>query len=569
MNELAQRLAALSPDKRAQLLAQLPPLSFAQQRLWFIDQFEEGASAFYNMSAGVRLEGRFSFRALVRTFNEIIRRHDTLRTSFLAVDGQPVQVVKPKLSLSLPLIDLSLLRETDRGNELQRLRREDAERPFDLSRAPLMRVSLVRLDASAHVVLVTMHHIVSDGWSIGVLINEVAALYQAYAAGKESSLPELSIQYSDFAGWQRQQLQGESLKNELDYWRGELGTELPTLNLPTDRQRPAVQSYRGALVPVNIETELTDALRQLAQRQGATLFMVLLSAFQALLQRYSGQDQIVVGTPMAGRERPETETLIGFFVNTIVLRGDLSGNPSFTEVLARVRQTTLNAYAHQSVPFEKLVEELQPQRSLSHAPLFQVMIVLQNTPAASLSLPGLTLTALPSEQSAALFDLLLSLTEIDGEISGSLQYSTDLFNSTTAEQIVAHFRTLLTLIAADPEKPIAQLQLLSDQEREQQLRDWNSTGAVSLDSMSRIVADVVKVIWQETLGYDVRDETNFFDAGGNDPMAAQMLTRIQSVLGVGLDHSTLLANPSLDAFCNMIEERMLDDVEQMSEPASA
>jgi NRPS condensation-like uncharacterized protein len=581
MNELVQRLTALPPEKRAQLLAQLPPLSFAQQRLWFIDQFEEGASAFYNMTAGVRLEGQFNFRALVRTFNEIVRRHDTLRTSFLAVEGQPVQVVKPKLSLSFPLIDLSYLQETERDDELQRLRREDVERPFDLSLAPLLRVLLVRLGPSVHIVLVTMHHIVSDGWSIGVLIKEVAALYQAYAAGKESPLTELSIQYSDFASWQRQQLQGESLENELAYWRGELGTELPTINLPTDRQRPAVQSYRGALVPVNIGTELTKALRQLAQQQGATLFMVLLSAFQALLQRYSGQDQIVVGTPVAGREQPETETLIGFFVNTIVLRGDLSGGPSFTELLARVRQTTLNAYAHQSVPFEKLVEELQPQRSLSHAPLFQVMIVLQNTPAETLSLPGLTLTALPSEQSAALFDLLLSLTEIDGAISGSLQYSTDLFNPTTAQQLVAHFQTLLTLIAANPEKPIAQLQLLSEQERKQQLGDWNATAAVSLDDMSRIVANVVKVIWQETLGCEVNAETNFFapdthqlpragtDLVGDDSNAAQMLTRVESVLGVALDHSTLIANPTLENFCNVIEERMLDDVEQLTEAASA
>ncbi|HEY6806349.1 MAG TPA: condensation domain-containing protein [Pyrinomonadaceae bacterium] len=567
MNDLVQRLAALPPDKREQLLAQLPPLSFAQQRLWFIDQFEEGASAFYNMTASVRLEGQFNFPALLRTFNEIVRRHDTLRAAFLAVDGQPVQVVKTKVSLSLPIVDLSDLQQARRDDELQRLRREDAERPFDLSHVPLLRVSLVRMDASVHVVLLTMHHIVSDGWSIGVLIKEVAALYAAYAANKESPLTELSIQYSDFASWQRQQLQGESLEKELDYWRGELGAELPTLNLSTDRPRPAVQSYRGAHVPVIVGAELTNALRQLAQQQGATLFMVLLAAFQALLQRYSGHEQIVVGTPVAGREQPETETLIGFFVNTIVLRGDLSGNPSFTELLARVRQTTLNAYAHQSVPFEKLVEELQPQRSLSHAPLFQVMIVLQNTPAESLRLSGLTLTALPYEQSAALFDLLLSLTEIDGGISGSLQYSTDLFNSKTAEQIVAHFQTLLTLIAANPEEPIAQLQLLSEAERKQQLEDWNATAAVSLDDMPRIVADVVKVIWQEILGCDVNDNTNFLDAGGNDSTATQIVARVQSVLGIQLDQPTLFANPALKNFCHVIEERMLDDVEALVEAA--
>jgi non-ribosomal peptide synthetase component F len=570
MNDLVQRLAGLSPEKREQLLAQLPPLSFAQQRLWFIDQFEEGATAFYNMPASVQLEGRLDYRALHRTFNEIVRRHQTLRTAFLAVDGQPVPVVKTSLTLSLPLIDLSALHQSEREAELQRLRRAEAQRPFDLSQAPLLRLALVRLSPLRHIALVTMHHIVSDGWSLGVLVREVAALYQAYAGGAASPLPELPIQYSDFAAWQRQQLQGATLQRALDYWRRELGTELATLNLPTDRPRPAVQSYRGGHVPLRLDEELTSALRQLAQAQRATLFMVLLAAFQALLQRYSGQAEIVVGTPVAGREQAETEALIGFFVNTIVLRADLSGNPSFRDLLARLRQTTLAAYAHQAVPFEKLVEELQPQRSLSHAPLFQVMIVLQNTPSVPLRLSGLTLTALPAEQSAALFDLLLSLTETADGIFGSLQYSTDLFNAATAQQLAAHYQTLLTLIAADPEKRISDLPLLSERERRQQLEEWNATTALSLDDMSQIISDVVRVIWQELLGRDLLSgKANFFDLGGNSATAERMRARVHDVLGVAMDHESLLENPTLEDFCRVIEERMIEDVERITESATA
>ena len=547
MNELAQRLALLSPEKRAQLLDQLPPLSFAQQRLWFIDQFEEGASAFYNMPASVRLEGPLDYRALTRTFNEIVRRHETLRTAFIAVAGQPVQVVNAALSLPLPLVDLSALHGDERAAELQRLRRAEAERRFDLSCAPLLRVSLVRLTPNEHVALFTMHHIVSDGWSIGVLVREVAVLYQAYAAGKESPLPELPIQYADYAVWQRERLQGERLEQELSYWRQQLGGELSSLELPTDRARPAVQSYRGWHVQFALNEELTSGLRQLARREAATLFMTLLAAFQALLQRYSGQQEIVVGTPVAGREQPETEALIGFFVNPIVLRGDLSGNPTFTELLRRVREATLAAYAHQRVPFEKLVEELQPQRSLSHSPLFQVMMVLQNTPAESLRLAGLTLTALPAEHTAARFDLLLSLTETAEGITGSLQYKQDLFNASTAEQIVAHYQTLLAGIVANPQERISRLPLLSEKEQKQQLDEWNATAHVNVEDMEEVLASVVGAIWKES------------------ESAARMIDRVHEVLGVKLDQQVLSQHPTLEGFSKMLAERLVDDVEKMSE----
>jgi amino acid adenylation domain-containing protein len=451
------------------------PLSFAQQRLWFIDQFEEGASAFYNMPASVRLKGNLNLDALARTFTEIVRRHDILRTAFVPVDGQPGQVVRRDTSFSLPLTDLSHLRAEERDDALQRLRREEAELPFDLSRAPLLRVSVARLGPLDHVVLLTMHHIVSDGWSIGVLVREVAALYEAYAAGETSPLAELPIQYSDFAVWQREQLQGEALAQELDHWRRELGTDLPALNLPTDRPRPTVQSYRGGHVSLSLAAKLTSSLRELAQQQSATLFMVLLASFQALLQRYSGQDEIVVGTPVAGREQPETESLIGFFVNTVVLRSDLSRNPSFVELLNRVRQTTLNAYAHQTIPFEKLVEELQPQRSLSHAPLFQVAVSYLIDPLPELRLPELEVEFLETGNETAKFDLSLELQEDKDSIAATINYRADLFDIETIRQTAEHFQTLLAAVVTNPDERLAKLPLLNESERTQLLIDWNAT----------------------------------------------------------------------------------------------
>ena len=541
MNNLLKRLSLLEPSKRARLLAQLPPLSFAQQRLWFIDEFE-GGSAFYNLCAAVQLEGSLDYQALKRTFNEIVRRHESLRTSFASIDGQPVQFVNAVASLPLPLLDLSSLDHDARDAELQRLRRDEAQHPFDLSLAPLIRLSLVRLSPDQHVALVTMHHIVSDGWSIGVLVKEVATLYDAYTNGKESPLEELPIQYADYAAWQRERLQGDALEQVLSYWRRQLGRNLMSLELPTDRPRPAVQSYRGGHVEFALSVELTGVLRELARREGATLFMVLLAAFQTLLQRYSGQEDIVVGTPVAGRDRAETEGLIGFFVNTLVLRGDLSGDPAFVELLRRVREVTLESYAHQEVPFEKLVEELQPQRSLSHSPLFQVMLVLQNTPSESLQLPGLTLTALPANHFAALFDLLLSLTEIDGAINGSLQYKHDLFDASTAERMALHFQTLLTGIAADPQQRISRLPLLSEEERRQQLDLWNA-------SHDERVEDLVAIVWEEFLG---RDEVL------EDPQVAeQLMNRVREVFGVELEVSVPVTLMSLST---LIEERMLEEV---------
>ncbi|MGB7921863.1 MAG: condensation domain-containing protein, partial [Pyrinomonadaceae bacterium] len=386
----SERLKKLSPAKRALLLKLMreeaataekarviprraqrdaAPLSFAQQRLWFLHQFEPDTTA-YNIPLTVRLTGPLDLPAVEKTLTEIISRHEILRTTFVyASDGQLIQVVSPALQLSLPFVDLSSLPEAEREAEAQRRAVEDLHSPFDLAQGPLLRVALLRLGEEDHVVLFTMHHIISDGWSTSILAREVATLYQAFTSDQPSPLPELAIQYADYAVWQREWLQGDVLQQQLDYWRKQLEGAPSVIELPTDHPRPAVQTFRGARHRFLIDERVSTELRQLSQREGVTLFMTLLAAFQTLLARYSGQDDIVIGTPIAGRTRAEVEPLIGFFVNTLVLRSDLTGDPTFRDALRHVREVCLGAYAHQDLPFEKLVEELQPQRDLSRSPL--------------------------------------------------------------------------------------------------------------------------------------------------------------------------------------------------------
>jgi amino acid adenylation domain-containing protein len=423
--------------------------------------------------------------ALERTFNEIVRRHEALRTTFVTVDGQPVQVIAPTLSLSLPVVDLQHFLEAEREKEVQRLTSEAAQRPFDLSKSPLLRVTLLRLDESEYVLLLILHHIVSDGWSMGVLIREIATLYTAINSENLSPLPSLTIQYADFAHWQREWLQGEVLETQLAYWRQQLDG-ICVLNLPTDQPRPAVQTYRGATQFLQLPKHLSEALEALSQGEGVTLFMTLLAAFQILLHRYTQQEDIAVGSPIANRNRSEIEGLIGFFVNSLVLRTDLSGNPTFREVLSRVREVALGAYAHQDLPFEKLVEELHPERNLNQNPLFQVVFTLQNAPMEALELPGLTLSPLQFvDTGTTRFDLEFHLWErtqknglgidsADG-ISGFVVYSTDLFDATTITRMLGHFQTLLESIVANPEQRIADLSILSEAERHQLLVEWNNT----------------------------------------------------------------------------------------------
>jgi amino acid adenylation domain-containing protein len=450
------------------------PLSFAQQRLWFIDQLEAG-SPFYNSPAAVRLYGQLDLPALEQTFTELVRRHESLRTHFAVEGGEPVQVIAEAEELSLPVTDLRQMGEQEREAEMERLAREEAQRAFDLSRGPMLRVAVLRLGEEEHVLLMTMHHIVSDAWSMGVLVREVAALYEAYSEGRPSPLAELPIQYADYAAWQREWLRGDVLEEQLSYWREQLGGELPVLELPTDHLRPSARSYRGGQLSFEVSGEVLRGVKQLSRRQGATLFMTLLGAFQLLLMRYSGQEEIIVGTDIASRTRTETEPLIGFFINELVMRTDLRGDPTFEELVERVREVCLGAYAHQDLPFERLVEELAPERSLSHTPLFQVQFLVQNTPTESLELPGLRLEAVHTDSGAARFDLTLAMREYEGQLMASAQYNADLFERETIERMGAHFQTLLAGIVADPQQRLSQLPLLSAAERHQLLVEWNDT----------------------------------------------------------------------------------------------
>ena len=447
------------------------PLSFAQQRLWFLDQLE-GGSAFYNLPIAVRLDGPFDIVAFRRALTEVVRRHESLRTTFTLREGRPAQIISPPAQVPLPLIDLSGLVPARREAEARRLSAAEVLLPFDLSAGPLLRARLLRLGDGEHVALFTMHHIVSDGWSKDVLIRELSTLYTAFSQGEESPLAELPIQYADYAVWQRDWLRGEALERQLAYWKAQLAGAPPVLELPTDRPRPRVPSHRGARHAFALSPELSRAVRELSRREGATPFMTLLAAFQLLLARYSGQTDIVVGTSIAERGRLETENLIGFFVNTLALRARLSDDPTFAALLGRVRDATLGAFAHQDLPFEKLVEELQPERSLGHAPLFQVAFVLQNAPRKAAEASGLRFMGV--ERRVVQFDLTLSMEERGGQFWGSFEYKTDLFDAATIGRMAEHFRVLLAGAVEDPGCRVSRLPLLAAEER-RRLAESNDT----------------------------------------------------------------------------------------------
>jgi amino acid adenylation domain-containing protein len=509
MKDIAKAIAELSPEQRMllkQLLGkenalagQILPrpkdqalllLSFAQQRLWFLDQLTAN-SPVYNLIAGVRLKGKLDAKALTASLNEIVRRHEILRTTFVLVDGQPAQRIAPSLTLAIAEQNLGGLSRPECETELQRLALAEARRPFDLATGPLLRASLFHLaaeeSAAEHVLLLTLHHIIADGWSLGVLVRELAALYATSAAGRPAALPDLPIQYADFALWQRELLQGDALRMQLDYWRKQLSDLPPALELQLDRPRPAIQSTNGAVNSFRLPQPLLVGLKELAQQRGVTLFMTLLAAFQALLHHYTRQTDICVGAPIAGRVRAETEALIGCFINILPLRVDLSGNPTFLQLLDRVQEVALGAYTNQDLPFEKLIEELHPERNLSHQPLFQVSFQLNNTPTSPLELPGLTLTPFPLDNQSAKFDLSLVLTESGAGLKGAMEYNTDLFESDTITRICDHFRRLLEDVAAYPNRRIGELSLLSGAERRQLLIEWNKTG--STFSLGRGIQD--------------------------------------------------------------------------------
>ncbi|RYZ42467.1 MAG: non-ribosomal peptide synthetase [Myxococcaceae bacterium] len=485
VGRLAQRVEAARaaatgvqapPLKRASRDGALP-LSFAQQRLWFLDQLEPGSTV-YNVPSAVRLTGPLDVAALERSFDALVHRHESLRTTFQVEEGSPVQVIHPEGQTRLVVVELSTLPEADREAEARRLSQEASQLPFDLEHGPLLRTTLLRLSEQEHVLVLVLHHIISDGWSMGLLVHELTELYEAFSQGQSSRLPALPLQPADHAVWQREWLQGEVLAAQLGYWKQRLDGAPRLLELPTDHPRPAVQSLEGAFAPFALGRELSQAVHALGRREGVTPFMVLLAAFQAVLARHSGQEDVCVGSPIAGRTRAETEGLIGFFVNTLVLRTRLDGQPSFRELLARVREVTLGAYAHQDVPFEKLVEELRPERSLSHAPLFQVMLTLDSTPrAAAQARSGLSLQPVEVEHRVARFDLTLGFVDGEDGFTGGLEYSTALFEPATVERLLGHLTALLEGAIADPSQHVFALPLLSTAEQQRLLVEWNDTGS--------------------------------------------------------------------------------------------
>src|SRR5262249_2991440 len=451
------------------------PLSFAQERLWFLDQLEPDTAA-YNIPTATLIEGQLNVEAMEKALNEVGKRHEALRTTFTVTNGEPTQVILPELSLTLPVVDLSDLSEAESEAEARRLITEHAQRSFDLSEAPLLRALLLKLSHNKHV-FVTIHHLIADAWSIGILFDELSIFYDMYSSGKSSAVPELPVQYADFAVWQRQLLQGEALEFQVSYWKQQLGKNLCGVELPIDRPRPVRESFRGARQYFALAESLTDAIKDLSRRESVTLFMTLLGAFKTLLYRYSDREEVIVGSPIAGRNRTEVENLIGLFANTLVLRTDLSGNPTFRGLLRRVRDVCLEAYIHQDLPFEKLVEELQPVRDLSRNPLFQVMFILQNTPVSVINFTKLMARRLEVDSGTAKFDLTLSLAEHDKKLIGSFEYSTDLFDGSTIERMFGDFRTLLEGIVADPDRTISTFPLLTEKEKHQLLLEWNDTAA--------------------------------------------------------------------------------------------
>ncbi|HEX3555526.1 MAG TPA: amino acid adenylation domain-containing protein [Thermoanaerobaculia bacterium] len=453
------------------------PLSFAQERLWFLEQLEPG-TAFYNIPGAVRLQGGLRPEVLASSLGVLVARHAALRTTFGDRDGRPYQVVSPRVEIGLPLIDLSALPPAGWEHEIGRLVNTETRRPFDLTRGPLMRVVLYRLAARDHVLVHTLHHIISDGWSSEIFVRELTALYRAACAGLPSPFPPLPLQYADYAVAQREYLVGERLENQLAYWRRQLAGSTG-LELLGDRPRPAVETFRGMSRPVKMDGATTRGLHALAQSSGVTLFMTMLAAFQTLLWRYTGQTDVPVGSPIANRNRRELESVFGFFANTVVLRTDLSGAPTFTAVLRRVSEVTLGAYAHDELPFERLVEELQPERDMSRNPLFQIMFVLQNQPREEIALEDLSVSPLPVDSATAKFDLTMFWREEQGELAGVVEHNSDLFDLTTAVRFYRHYESLIAAVLADPERPIDELPLLAPEERHQLLVEWNDVAATA------------------------------------------------------------------------------------------
>ena len=451
------------------------PLSFTQQQMWYLDQLEPGNPS-YNIPIVARLNGPLNVMALEKSFNEIVRRHESLRTTFAAVEGVPVQRIASALTVTLPVVDLVTIPESEREARVVDLVTDELRRSFDLTRDPLLRLRLLKVDLEEYVLVIASHHIAMDGLSMEVLFREISALYEAFSMGRPSPLPELPLQYADFVHWQNERLQGEVLEQNLSYWKKQLERAPAMLELPTDHSRPTLQTFRGASQSITLSKSLTEQIKGLSRREGVTVFMTMLAALQAFLSRITGQEDIVVGSPIAGRNRVEVEGLIGLFINTLVLRTNLSGDPSFRELLQRVRDVVLGAFAHQEVPFEKLMGELHVKRDLSRNTLFQVLLNFRQQKAQeNFTLSGLTVEEFPFRKGLAKFDLTLAVVERPETLHCSVKYNTDLFEATTILRLLGNFEVLLEGIIADPDQRLSGLSLLTSAERRQLMLDWNNT----------------------------------------------------------------------------------------------
>jgi len=536
------------------------PLSFAQKRIWFLHQLEPGSH--YNDHFDLRIRGPLDVKILERAINEIVRRHDTLRCSFSDAEGEPVQTVAPQLAISLEMTDLSKIPARKREQEAIRLAVGNCRKPFDLEQAPLFHTALVRLSPDDHLLILTFDHIIVDGWSHGVFLTELTKLYEAFSAGHASPLPELAIQYSDFAAWQQKWIKGDAMAGHLRYWKQQLQGAPAILEMPTDHQRPRVQSFRGARVSFTLEKPLIDALAKVGRQENCTLFMVLLAGFQTLLARRSGCEDIVVGSPIANRNRHEVEPLIGSFMNSLALRGDLSGDPSFAELLQRVRKTALDAYAHQDLPFERLVAEIQPNRNLSYSPVFQVMFILQNTPMPVAHAGPLKFAQQDIDAGSSKLDLTLNLEETDEGCVGWIEYSTDLFNEATIHEMIRQLQSLLKSVVTNASCRISELSLRGVEDESNIKADKggpsgeNSNGADERIPTKAIEKELAS-IWSEVLAVQrVRPEDNLFDLGGHSLLITRIISRIRKAFRVDIPIHAFFESPTLAEITAIVETEL-------------
>ncbi|MFN6482394.1 MULTISPECIES: non-ribosomal peptide synthetase [unclassified Nostoc] len=544
------------------------PLSFGQERLWFIDQLVPN-HAFYNVPEAFRLRGVLNATILEQSLNEIIKRHEVLRTTYSSLNGQPIQVIHSTFPIKLLVVNLQGLSPDEQESQVHQIVLEEAQRPFNLVQGPLLQTTLLQLSSEEHIFLLNLHHILCDDWSLSVLFKELSTLYQAFSTGNPSPLPDLAIQYADFAAWQRQWLQGEILDNKQAYWQQHLSGSLPILKLPTDYPRPLEPTYQGARQSIVIPKSLTDALNVLSHQESTTLFMTLLAAFQTLLFRYTGQEDILVGAPISDRHRSELEGLIGFLLNTLVLRTNLSDSPSFRQLLGRVREVALSGYTHQDLPFEKLVDALQIERGLNQNPLISVMFHLQNTPRPKLTVPGLTMNRLEIDNGTSKFDLYLELRETAAGISGNLEYNTDLFKAETIALMVENFSTLLQSIVSNPDQTISNLPLLTfpgDRQTKQ-----ISNGNIDIRSLPEpemdrsdleaafvaprtLIESQMAEIWSRVLAIaEVGIHDNFFELGGNSLLASQLIFYVKETFQVDLPLKSLFEKSTIEALAQVIE----------------